>query len=165
MVTLDLFTKKTRLYYIGLVITIVTILFISIAAISNLQFDSPLMPFYDTLLILAVLISFVFFFTAGLGTLPTYVKDGELVLADDYLVIDNVIITLNEAISIKLKVRLRTIKSFILERNRIEIIDKNEVVYNRRFVIRSNDQNVEFEKVIDRWRSSGIAFNISYRNI
>ncbi|HEY4326570.1 MAG TPA: hypothetical protein VGN20_21475 [Mucilaginibacter sp.] len=165
MVTLDLFTKKTRLYYIGLVITIVTASFISIAAVYNLQFESPLMPLYDALLILAIVASFAFIFTAGLGTLHTYIKDGELELAADSLVIDNVRISLDNTKELNLKVRIRTVKSFILERNQIEIVDKNGNVYNRRFAIKSSSQNAEFEKVLDQWRSNGVIFNISYRNI
>jgi hypothetical protein len=165
MVTLDLFTKKTRLYYIGLITTIITFSFIAFASIVNLQGKSPLDPLYDTLLILCSLTSVAFVLIAGGGFLRTYIKDGELVLADDYLVIDGVKMPFDEINTINLKVRLRTVKSFILLRNRIEIINKNGGKYERRFVIKSWDQNEEFENVINQWRSGEVAFNISYRNL
>ena len=166
IVTFDVFTKKTKLYYIAEVITILTILVIAIGGIYNVQFKTPLMPLIDTLLILGSLVTVSFLSVIGTGWLRTYVKDGELVLADDYIIVDGTKISINETKNIILKVGIRSRKrgGNILS-NRIEVVDKNSVNYKNRFVIGSYDDNEEFEKVLNQWRTTGITFNISYHGI
>jgi len=151
-VTFDLFTKKTWLYNITLIITISTILFIAIAGFYNLQGESP---FYSALLILGVIISFFFIFIVAPGVKQPYIKDGELVLKEDSLIIDNVKIPLSEANEIKL---------FVMS-NRIEVIDKTGNIYKRRFVVSSRDENKEFNDLIKIWNEKGVTFGFLYHNV
>lgn len=164
-VTLDIFEKRTRWYYWGLAITVITMLFISLAAYYNLQFESPLMPLYDTLLIIFTFTSLAFVTIALIGAVRTYVKNGELILNDSYLTVDGVTLQLKEIKVVNLALRARTVKSLILTHNRIEIIDQNDNVYKHRFVIKSYNQNEQFEKMIGLWQTAGAVINISYHNI
>lgn len=154
-VTLDLWTKKHKLYYVGLIITVITLSFVAAADFFNLQYKSPLDPLYDTILIICVLISVVFIFIiiAGWG----YLKDGELVLAGNYLKIDAVNLPVNEIKYINLKMSPRNRKSFVLDKNLITIGDKSGNEYKRRFVIKSYNQSQEVENIITTWRTQGIA--------
>jgi len=164
-VILDLFQRRARWYYWGLAITIITMLFISIAAYYNLQFDSPLMPLYDTLLIICILTSVAFITLALTGVVRTYEKNGEVTLTDSYLIIDGVTLQLNEIKMMNLALRVRTKKSFILISNRMEVIDQNDNIYKHRVAIKSYNQNEQFEKIIELWKASGTVINISYHNI
>ena len=119
------------------------------------------MPLYDTLLIIATFISMVFFVIAGLGLLKIYIKDGDLTLSSDYIVIDDLKIQMTEVSEITLKLAERSIKSHILIRNRIILLDKSGNIYNRRFAIISNDQNEEFESLLGEWRNSHVPFKIA----
>ncbi len=162
-VTFDLFTKKTWLYNITLIITITTILFIAIAGFYNLQGESP---FYSTLLILGVIVSFFFIFIVAPGVKQPYIKDGELVLKEDSLIIDNVKIPLSEANGIKLFVGYwRTKKYGRIMSNRIEVIDKTGNIYKRRFVVSSRDENKEFNDLIKIWNEKGVTFGFLYHNV
>ena len=162
-VTFDLFTKKTWLYNITLIITISTILFIAIAGFYNLQGESP---FYSALLILGVIISFFFIFIVAPGVKQPYIKDGELVLKEDSLIIDNVKIPLSEANEIKLFVGYwRTKKYGRIMSNRIEVIDKTGNIYKRRFVVSSRDENKEFNDLIKIWNEKGVTFGFLYHNV
>jgi hypothetical protein len=164
-VTLDLLTKKHNLYYVGLCITVITFSFIAIAGVCNLQSKSPLMPFYDTLLVICSLISCAFSVIVGTGLLGTYLKDGEFVLAEDYLVIDAIKIPLNEIKYINLKISPRNVKSHVLDKNMITLGDKNSNEYERRFAIKSYNQNKDFEKMLDMWRVQGVRIYAHYNGI
>lgn len=164
-VTLDIFQRRATWYYWGLAITVITMLFISVAAYYNLQFESPLMPLYDTLLIICTFSSLAFVVIALTGAVRTYTKTGELILADSYLSVDEITLQLSEIRMMNLALQVRTVKSFILTHNRIEIIDKNDNVYKHKFAIKSYNQNEQFENMIGRWQTSGAVINISYHNI
>jgi hypothetical protein len=166
-VAFDVFTKRTKLFYILGGITIVTLPALAVCDIFNVQFKTHFTPLADVLIDALIIVtsltsaSFLFAVASGLGR--TYVKDGELILADDYLIIDETKIPLNEAKSIRLKVAIWNRKHFgNLLRNRIEIADKNNKTYKNRFVIKSYDHSRDFEKVMAKWQANGVAFDWKY---
>jgi hypothetical protein len=127
------------------------------------QFKTPFMPLIDALIIVGSLTSVSFLLVMATGLVRTYIKEGELILADDYLVIDGTKIPLNEAKSIRLKVAIWNRKHFgNLLRNHIEITDKNKKTYKNRFVIKSYDHNQNFEKVMAQWQANGVVFDWKY---
>jgi len=162
-VTFDVFSKKTRLYYIAEVISIVTLLVIAICGIFNVQFKTVFEPLFDALIIIGSLIMVSFAVIAGTGAVRTYIKDGELIFADDFLIIEGTKIPLNEAKSIKLKVGIWDRKRIgNMLSNRIEVIDSNGQAYKNRFVIKSYDNNEDFQKIQRQWYNAGVIFELHY---
>ena len=166
IVTFDVFTKKTRLFYIARAITILTIPLLAAGGIFNVQYKTVFMPLIDTLIILGSLISVSFLIVNRTGLVRTYVKDGELVLTDDCVIIDGTKVPLTEAKNIKLNVGIWTWKrAGNLLSNRIEVTDRNNQTYKDRFVIKSYDLNEDFQKILDQWRTNGVTFDVSYHNV
>ena len=165
-VTFDVFTKRNKLFYTGITITILTAAYTAWAAIYNVQFNRVIMGFMDALLVAGILTTLTFVLLAGLGGVRTYVKAGELVLTDDYILIDITKIPLNEITSIKLNLGLRTNRrgGYIVT-NRITVIDNNTKTYKNRFVINSRDHDREFEKIIDQWQANGVVLNLKYHGV
>lgn len=98
-----------------------------------------------------------------MGLVRTYVKTGELILADDYVIIDKTKILLTEAADIKLKLGKWSNRHLgQISRNRIELTDKNGKVYENRFVIKSYNHNLEFEKLLFQWQTDGVVFVRKY---
>ena len=162
-VTFDVFTKKTKLFYILGGITIITLPALALYGIFNVQFKTPFMSLIDVIIIVTSLTSLSFLLLMATGLVRTYIKDGELILADDYVTIDGTKIPLNEAKNIRLKVAVWNRKHFgNLLRNRIEIADKNNKTYKNRFVIKSYDNNQDFEKIMAQWQTNGVAFDWKY---
>lgn len=164
--TFDVFTKRTRLFYTGLAITIVTAIVLCLCGIYNVQYKTPLEPLFDTLIIFASLTAVSFLILMGMGIVRTYYKDGELVLADDYLVINGVKIPLNEVKEINLKVAIATKKTVgNLLSNRISVTSSSDETYQNRFVVRGYNRYIQLENILNQWHANYVAFNISYHNI
>ena len=166
-VAFDVFTKRTKLFYILGGITIITLPALAACDIFNVQFKTHFTPLadvlIDALIMVTSLTSLSFLLLMATGLVRTYIKDGELILADDYLIIDRTKIPLNEAKGIRLKVAIWNRKHFgNLLRNRIEIADKNNKTYKNRFVIKSYNHNQDFEKVMAQWQANGVAFDWKY---
>ena len=168
--TFDLFTKKTRFYYIGIIISVFAGLFIGALTIfDNPNYiieDSFLDYFLDALIIIFTFFTLTFLLLVGYGAIRTYIKDGELVLADDYIIIDGTKIMLTEAKDLSFKVGYRNYKRpGKIVSNRISVIDNNGVLHNRRFVIQSRDNTTEFDAIAAKWVKDGIDFGLIYTNI
>lgn len=162
-VAFDLYTKRTKLYYITMLIAIGTLLFVLTAWATNLQGKSPLMPLYDVLLILGVIVSFCFIFIILPGVIKNYITDGQLILADEYLIIDGVRIALNEANKIKLMVGYWNIKKYgSITSNLITATDGQGNIHKRRFVIDSVNNNWDFNEVMNYWNAKNVVFDLSY---
>ncbi|BAU52487.1 hypothetical protein [Mucilaginibacter gotjawali] len=163
--TFDVFTKRTRLFYAGLAITIVSAIVLGLCGIYNVQYETPWEPLFDALIIIASFTSLGFVLLMGTGIVRTYYKDGELVLADDHLVINGVKIKLNEAKAINLKVSMASIKTVgNMLGNRISLTDSNNETYQNRFVVRGYNRYIELENILNQWRANGVAFSIRYHN-
>ena len=164
--TFDVFTKRNKQFHIGIAITIATAAYIAWGASCNFQFKQPLMGFMEALLVFGSMTSLGFVLFAGLGGMKTFEKEGELVLIEDYVIIDGVKIQLNETNSISFNLGLRTNRrgGYIVS-NRIEIIDKNNKTFKNRFVISSNDLDAAFETLLDKWRTNKVAFNLRYHGV
>lgn len=146
-----------------MLITISTLLFILAAWAVNLQSKSSLMPLYNTLLILGVIVSLCFLFIVLPGVIKTYITDGQLILADDYLIIDEIKIPLSQANKLNLRVGYWDFKKYgSIISNRIEAVDENGKIYMRRFVIDSRSKNWNFNEIVNCWNRKGVVFNLSY---
>lgn len=159
-VTFEVFTRKTKFYYVVEGIAIVTV-----CGIFNVQFEMSAFftGLIDVVIIMAIFISLFFLTAMATGLVRTYIKTGELILADDYVIIDGTKIPLSEAVDIKLKLgKWSNRHSGYISRNRIEIIDKNGKAYENRFVIKSYNHNLEFEKVLFRWQADRVVFDWKY---
>ncbi|MCR8559243.1 hypothetical protein KXD93_16415 [Mucilaginibacter sp. BJC16-A38] len=162
-VSFDVYTKKTRLFYISEGITIITLIVIAAGCTFNIQFKTPLMPLIDALLIIGSFTTVAFLVIVSTGLVRTYIKDGELILGEETVVIDGTKIPLNDASNIKLRVGVWNRKrAGNLLGNRVEITDKNNKTYKNRFAIKSYDHNQEFEKVVTQWQTNGVKFDLSY---
>lgn len=165
-VTFDVYSKKTKLYYFFGTITLVTLPALAVCAILNVQFEKPgpfIAALINVLIILASFISLFFALAMATGLVRTYVKSGELILAGDYVIIDDTKISLTDAKDIRLKLGKWSNRHMgNISRNRIEITDKNDKVYKNRFVIKSYNYNLEFEKVLFKWQADGIVFDWKY---
>jgi hypothetical protein len=165
-VTFDTYTKRNRFFYNGLIISFATAIYVAWAVIFNVQFKQPLMGFMDATLIIGTLTTLAFVSVAGTGLVKTYIKDDDLVLAGDYLVINGLKIPLNEANEINLKVAIATKKTLgNLLSNRISVTDGNNETYQNRFVVRGYNRYIELENILNEWRTNGVAFNLRYYNI
>lgn len=153
----DLYTKRTRAYYFTGLVTIATLLLIAVVATTSPQLPKFLMWLINAIIIFGALTMPVFVVMATSGWFVTYVKDGELVLSDDYLVIDNVKIPVAEARKIKLRpgYSIRGRKAGNIVSNRIEIIDKNGRTYKRRFVLKSAENSIAFDEITGEWYKKG----------
>ena len=100
------------------------------------------------------------------GWFVTYVKDGELVLSDDYLIIDNIKIFVTEARKIKLRpgYSVRGRRAGNIVSNRIEVIDKDGSIYKRRFVLKSAENGEEFDKITGKWYKNGYV-DLAYHSV
>jgi hypothetical protein len=169
-ITFDLFTKRNRLFYIGIIVPIVTILPIAIMAILKFQPKPSLEPLFKVLIgVLASLFipsMLGFVIPASYGLIRTYIKDGELIMGDDYLIIDGTKILLTEAKNLSFRIGYRISRRFgRIVGNRISVIDKNGNLHNRRFVISSRDNTVEFDTTAAEWVKDGVDFGLIYYNI
>jgi len=72
--TFDVFTKRNKLFYIGITISIVTAAYIAWAAIYNVQFNRIVMGFMDVLLITGVLATLTFVLLATSGGIKLILK-------------------------------------------------------------------------------------------
>ncbi|MDR3695674.1 hypothetical protein [Mucilaginibacter sp.] len=164
-VTFDVFIKRTRLFYTGLAITIVSAIVLGLCGVYNVQYKTPLEPLFDALIIIACFTSMGFVLLMSTGIVRTYYKVGELVLADDHLVINGVKIALNEAKEIDLQVATASIKTLgNMLGNKISVTGSNDETYQNRFVVRGYNRYIELENILNKWRTNGVAFNIRYNN-
>jgi hypothetical protein len=168
--TFDLFTKRTLLFYIGTPLSVIAILMFGILRITNGQALSVFGLRFEALSAILFLIvffpTFTFAFLASYGLIRTYVKDGELILGDDYLVIDGTKILLTEAQNLSFKIGYRTNRRFgKIVGNRISVLDKNGYQHSRRFVIGSRDNTLKFDAIAAKWVKDGIGFGLIYYNI
>jgi hypothetical protein len=165
-IAFDLFTKRTRLFYIGTTVSIVTILIIALMGIFNFQPKTSFEPLFEALILIFTFSTIAFVLLAGYGVIRTHVKDGELIMGDDYLVIDGTKILLTEAQNLSFRIGYRTNKRpGKIVGNRISVLDKNGNPHNRRFVISSRDNTVEFDTTAAKWVKDGIDFGLIYHNI
>ncbi len=165
-VIFDVFTKKTRLYYTAEIVSILTLLLIAWGGIFNPQFNPVFDTIIEVFLIIGSLTMVSFIIIATSGWVRVYIKDGELILTDGYMFIDSTKISLNETTAINLKVATTYRKRLgNLISNRIEVVDKNQKIYKNRFVINSSDHGEELERLLDQWRTNGVAFNLRYHGV
>jgi len=132
-------------------IAILTGCALAICGIFNVHFEVPVFftSLIDVVIIVATFLSLFFVTAMAAGLVRTYIKNGELILADDYIIIDEVKIPLTEAKDIRLKLGQWSKRHLgNISRNRIEITDKNGKIYKNRFVIKSYNHNLDFEKVL-----------------
>jgi hypothetical protein len=164
--TFDVFTKKTKLYYAAEVISILTALFIAIGYFFNMQFKSIFMPLFDTLLIAGSMVMVGFMVLVGTGLVRTYIKQGELVFGDDYIIIDEVKILLNEAEKLTLAIGIWGPKrvGYVLK-NYIVVIDKDGKMHKNRFAVKTRDQSKELDSFLNQWQQNGVSFDLSYNQI
>ncbi len=165
-VIFDVFTKKTRLYYTAEIVSILTLLLIAWGGVFNPQVNPAFDTIIEVFLIIGSLTMVSFIIIATSGWVRVYIKDGELILTDGYILIDGTKISLNETTAINLKVATTYRKRLgNLISNRIEVIDKNRKIYKNRFVINSSDHGEELERLLDQWRTNGVAFNLRYHGV
>jgi hypothetical protein len=166
VLTFDVFSKRNKLYKITGGITIITVLCISTLALfdhspqthSALIIEIPI----DVLIVTCVFVS-IFFVVAVLGGyVKSYIKDGELVFSDDYIIIDNLKILLNEMQDLSLKVSEPIKRRMGTINNRITVTDANGKVYKNRFAIKSYNDNKELDTMLRQWHAKGVAFKWSY---
>jgi hypothetical protein len=165
-ITFDVFTRKTKFYYIMEAIAIVTGCSLAACGIFNVQFNTRA-PFIngliDGVIILATFMSLFFVIAMATGLVRTYIKTGELILADDYIIIDDTKVLLTEAKDIRLKLGQWSKRHLgNISRNHIEITGKNGKIYKNRFVIKSYNHNLDFEKVLFQWQTNGVVFDWEY---
>jgi hypothetical protein len=150
--TFDLYTKRTRLYYTTLAISIVTLVICLVGWLTNPQLPRFLMIFFDVFIFIGGLTIPFFVILTGRGWFITWQKDGEMILADDYLLINNIKIVVGESSKIKLRAGFspRGRLGYIVS-NRIEVTDDNGITHKRRFVIKYDDNGEAFEKITGEW--------------
>lgn len=170
-VTINLWTKTSKFYKIGLCITVITLSSIAVLAYFNPQNPSGLHHnksvwevIFDILLGSCGFFSAVFM-VLMLYNIGKYHKDGELLLADDYLIIDNVKLPLNKIKYINLKMSPRNLKDWVLGKNLITLGDVDGNEYKRKFFVKSHGENEDFEKKLSVWRTQGVSIYAYYNGI
>jgi hypothetical protein len=155
--TFDLYTKRSRAYYLTGRITVAMLIVAIATGLTNPQLPKFLMWLIEGFIIFGALTMPVFLMLAITGWFVTYVKDGELVLSDDYLIIDNIKISVAEARKIKLRpgFSVRGRRAGNIVSNRIEVIDKDGNTYKRRFVLMSVENSEAFDKITGEWYKKG----------
>lgn len=164
-VTFDLYRRKTKLYYIGEIISIITVITLGTCATFNFQ---PVWPYFVEvfaviLVFVCVFIMLAFVFIGGYGMSKTYIKDGELTLSDDEIEIDGILMKLNNTKKITLKIRPRSRRSgWRMTGNKIEVVDDNDKTYNRLFCINSYECNDQLFQMLNAWDKKGIQYSQDY---
>jgi len=150
--TFDLYTKRTRLYYVTLIISTATLVVCFIAWLTNLQLPRFLMIPFDVFIFIGGLTIPFFVILTGSGWFITFQKDGEMILADDHLIIDNIKIAAAESSKIKFRAGFspKGRRGYIVN-NRVEATDDNGIIHKRRFVIKYDDNGEAFEKITGEW--------------
>lgn len=136
-----------------------------VVGVLNLPIPSLLMPVCDTLLLIGGIFSATYLGLLGGGAIGSYSKDGELVLAENYLIIDAVKIPLTEIKYINLKMSPRPRKSLLLQNNLITISDLNGNQYKRLFVVKTGSENDDMEAFLTMWRTQGVGIYAYYNGI
>ncbi len=165
ILTFDLYTHKTKLYYIAEIISIVSIVIPGACSLVNFQPDWPAFTqvIIEVLIIICVFIMLAFVLIAGYGMLKTYVKDGELILDDHGITIDGKEISLTAEVQISFKLRPRTNRSgWRRTGNRIEVTVGCKT-YNRLFSIDSYAHNDELLQLLNIWSENNVQYSLKYR--
>ncbi|GAA3960469.1 hypothetical protein [Mucilaginibacter dorajii] len=170
--TINLWTKTSKFYKVGLCITVIT--FSSVALLAYLNPHSVPISHHDRSLLEVLfdislgtcgIFSALFLVLVVAYNIGKYHNDGELVLADDYLIIDNIKIPLDQIKYINLKISPRNPKTLVLGKNLITLGDVNGNQYMRKFVITSYLENEDFEKKLSLWRARGVGIYAYYNGI
>ncbi|MEO6630094.1 MAG: hypothetical protein ABIN13_00190 [Mucilaginibacter sp.] len=80
-VTFEVFTRKTKFYYVVEGIAIVTVCALAVCGIFNVQFEMSAFftGLIDVVIIMAIFISLFFLTAMATGLVRTYIKTGELI--------------------------------------------------------------------------------------
>lgn len=163
--TFDLYSRKTTLYYVAEVISIITIITIAACAKFNFQPHWPKVAevITDVFIVIGIIIFLLFTAIAGYGMLKIYVKNGEMLLYRDRINGDDKEFIIDDDLKITFILRPRTNRSgWRRTGNRIGIAKGNEIVYKRFFCINSYEQNEELMQLLNVWSESGVIYKLSY---
>jgi len=163
-ITLSLWTEKSKFHKVAVGISVITSLLI-IVGIFNPHIPPLLTSIANVLLLLGGIFSSTYLGLLGGGGIGSYSKDGELVLAENYLIIDAVKIPLTEIKYINLKMSPRNTRSILLQNNLITIGDINGNQYKRLFVVKTGNENYEVEEILNIWRTQGVGIYAYYNGI
>jgi len=163
--TFDVYTKRSRLFYIEITIAIFTALLIAPIAYFNPRVNHVIEVFIDILIIAGSLTSVMLGAALYTGVLGTYRKDQELILTDGSIVIDGVVINLTERPKIALNIAVWTRKrAGNFSKNTIDVANKSGRPFRNQFVIKLY-QKEDFKKLLDQWRENGISFDLKYHEV
>lgn len=152
----DTYTQKTKLYYILQVITILTILSILGAKITDLQLPLGYKPLLITLVILGLITIVINLLLTSTNFVKMYKKDGELIVTTESVTINEKTILLKDIRKIEVNANdYKGARSSDGSGNRIYITFDDKIITSR-FVISSKDQQNNLSKILTQWKLAGI---------
>jgi hypothetical protein len=153
----DKYSKQTTIYYILQTTTVLTILFLIMAKVTNLQVTQKYLPYLIALVILALVTIVLNMILTSTNLVKMYIKDGELILSTESIIVDGTNISLSEVKKIVIKANdYRGARSSDGSGNRLEIYDLTDKVHACRFVIKSITQRDNLREILNQWSTNGV---------
>jgi hypothetical protein len=153
----DIYTKKTTLYYILQIVSMLTIISLIVAKIIDLKVPQKYYPYLIALLVLGLTTIIINMVLSGTNLVKMYKKDGEITISSNAIMINSMIIQLNNIQKIEINANdYKGAKSSDGSGNRIQILDKSNKTFLLRFVISSKDQRNKLREIMEDINSKGI---------
>ncbi|HVW13675.1 MAG TPA: hypothetical protein VHB54_07640 [Mucilaginibacter sp.] len=153
----DTYKRKTKLYYILQIISLLTIGGLVLGKIEDIQIPHAYYTLFIALLAFGLLTTFVNLILTGTNLVKMYRKDGEISISTNAIGIDSLDIPLSDIKEIEISANdYRGARTSDGSGNHIEIVDNSNKRYLFRFVIESKDQRNKLNEILDHLKSKGI---------
>ncbi len=154
----DTYSSRPSIYYILHFVTGLTFLFLFVAWQMDLKVPQKYLPFVISLLVLGIITVVGNAVVTATNIIKMYIKDGELTLSPELVIIRSIKLPLNDIKKIEIRASdFKGARTSDGSGNWMKITCNDSKTFQCKFVIKSKEQRDSLYSILNQWNKDGVS--------